>query len=43
MTAAECKTTKEVANLRIHAESAIIRIKIFRILKSILPITIYIT
>ena len=40
MTTTECKTTKNVANLRIHVERAIIRIKTFRILKSILPITI---
>ena len=40
MTTAECKTTKNVANLRIHVEPAINRIKTFRILKSILPITI---
>ena len=40
MTTTECKTTKDVANLRIHVELAINRIKTFRILKSILPITI---
>ena len=40
MTTAECKTTKNVSNLRIHVECAINRIKTFRILKSILPITI---
>ena len=40
MTTAECKTTKDVANLRIHVERAINRIKTFRVLKSILPITI---
>ena len=39
MTTAECKTTKDVANLIIHVECAINRIKTFRILKSILPIT----
>ncbi len=39
MTAAECKKTKDVANLRIHVERAINRIKTFRILKSVLPIT----
>ena len=39
MTMAECKTTKNVANLRIHVERAINRIKPFQILKSILPIT----
>ena len=40
MTMAECKTTKNVAKLRIHVERAINRIKTFRILKSILSITI---
>ena len=39
MTEDECKRTKEVANLRIHVERAINRIKYFRILKSVLPIT----
>ena len=38
MTEAECKTTKEVANLRMHVERAINRIKTFRILKTTLPI-----
>ena len=32
-------TTKEVANLRIHVEQAINRIKTFRILKTVLPVT----
>ena len=40
MTTTECKTNKNVANLRIHVERDINRIKGFRILKSILPITI---
>ena len=39
MTEAECKKTKEVANLRIHVERAINRIKFYRILKNVLPIT----
>ena len=39
MTSAECKKTKHVANLRIHVERAINRIKIYRIFKSILPIS----
>ena len=39
MTNSECKTTKDVANLRIHIERAINRIKTYRILKSIVPIT----
>ena len=38
MTAEECKKTKEIANLRIHVERAINRIKEFKILKNILPI-----
>ena len=33
MTSAEVKKTKDVANLRIHVESAINRIRSFRILK----------
>lgn len=39
MTTSEVKKTKHVANLRIHVERAINRIKTFRILKSVLPIT----
>ena len=39
MTAKECKKTKEVANLRIHVERAINRLKYFRILKNTFPIT----
>ena len=40
MATAECKTTKDVANLRIHVERFINRTKPFRILKPILLITI---
>ena len=40
MTTAECKTIKDVANLRIHVKRAINRIQTFQILKSRLPITI---
>ena len=40
MTKAECKTAKDIANLRIRVERAINRIKAFRILKSILSIPI---
>lgn len=39
MTTEECKRTKDVANLRIHIERAINRMKTFRILKYVLPIT----
>ena len=39
MTVGECKKTKDIANLRIHIERAINRIKSYRILKTILPIT----
>ena len=39
MTTAEVKKTKEIANLRIHVERAINRIKTFRILKTVMPIT----
>ena len=39
MTVSECKQTKDVANLRIHIERAINRIKFYRILKNVLPIT----
>ncbi|XP_057316771.1 uncharacterized protein LOC130657789 [Hydractinia symbiolongicarpus] len=39
MTTEECKRTKDVANLRIHVKRAINRIKTFRILKYVLPIT----
>ena len=39
-TEAEVKKTKEVANLRIHVERAINRIKTFRIIKAVLPITL---
>lgn len=39
MTESECLKTKTIANLRIHIERAINRIKYFRILKSVLPIS----
>ena len=39
MTTTECKRTKDVANIRIHVERAINRIKTYRIFKSVLPIT----
>ena len=39
MTMSECKKTKDVANLRIHVERAINRIKFYRILKNTLSIT----
>jgi len=39
MTTGEVKKTKKVANLRIHVERAINRIKFFRILKSTMPVT----
>ena len=39
MTKKECKKTKDVANLRIHVERAINRIKTYRMLKNTLPIT----
>lgn len=39
MTASECKLTSNVANLRIHVERAINRIKTYRILKNVLPIS----
>lgn len=39
MTGSECKKTKDIANLRIHVERAINRIKTYRILKSVLSIT----
>ena len=39
MTESECLKTKTVANLRIHVEKAINRIKTFRILKGVLPIS----
>ena len=40
MTKENVKTTKEIANLRIHVERAIQRLKTFRILKYTLPITL---
>ena len=39
MTSNECKKTKDIANLRIHVERVINRIKTYRILKNVLPIT----
>ena len=39
MTKKEVQKTKEIANLRIHVERAINRIKNYRILKGTLPIT----
>ena len=39
MKMSECKKTKDIANLRIHGERAINRIKFFHILKNTLPIT----
>lgn len=39
MTSSECKRTKNVANLRIHVERAINRIKTYRILKTTLQVT----
>jgi len=41
MTIEEVHRTKGVANLRIHVERAIIRNKIFRILKTVMPITMF--
>ena len=38
MTSYECKKTRMVANLRIHVERAINRIKEFKIIKNIMPI-----
>ena len=40
MTVAECRQTKMVANLRIHVERAINRIKEFKLLKNTMPINI---
>ena len=40
MTSTEVKKAKDVANLRIHVESAINCIKSFRILKNTLPISL---
>ena len=39
MTEKECRKTETIANLRIHVERAINRIKTFRILKSVMPIS----
>ena len=40
MTTTECRTTNEIANLRIHVERAINRIKTYRILKNVMLITL---
>ena len=40
MTPGECKKTKDVANLRIHVERAINRIKDFKLLKNTMPLTV---
>ena len=39
MRTTECQRTKDVANLRIHVERAINRIKTYRNFKSVLPLT----
>ena len=38
VTAAECKTTKPIANVRIHMERAINRLEEFKILKNIMSV-----
>ena len=40
MTNSELRKTKQIANLGIHEERAINRIKSYKILKSVLPITV---
>ena len=40
MTNSELRKTKQIANLGIHEEHAINRIKSYKILKSVLPITV---
>ena len=40
MTSLEVRKTKKIANLRIHVERSISRIKSHRILKSVLPVTV---
>jgi hypothetical protein len=40
MSSVNVKATKEIANLRIHVERAIQRLKTFRILKYTLPVTL---
>ena len=40
MSSVNVKATKEIANLRIHFERAIQRLKTFRILKYTLPVTL---
>ena len=39
ITKSEAKKTKEVANLQIHVERALNRIKFFRILRGSIPVT----
>ena len=39
MTNSEVRKTKKIAKLRIHVERAVNRIKSYRVLKSVLPIT----
>jgi hypothetical protein len=39
MIASECKKTKKIANLRIHVERVINRMKTYRILKNVFPLT----
>jgi len=41
MSAAECKKTKEIANVRIHVERATNRRKEFKILKNVMPVNCY--
>ena len=40
MTNSEVRKTKKIANLRIHVERAVNRIKSYRVLKFVLPITV---
>ena len=40
ITSAEAKNTKDLANLRVHVECPINRIKSFRILKNTLPVSL---
>ena len=40
MTSSEVRKMKKIANLRIHVERAINRIKSYRILKSVLTVTV---
>ena len=39
MIASECKKTKKIANLRIHVERVINRMKTYRTLKNVFPLT----